>query len=442
MSQEDPFALPDSDRTFMMPSPGGRTPRRIETVATASATSTDVTTLEALTPSSGFGPLLGAASPLLNLVPQLRATLQHPNPAELREALAQGIRSFESRAKGAGISPEKVIAARYALCTLLDETAASTPWGGSGAWANQSLLVLFHNETWGGEKFFQLLAKLAENAAANRDLLELMYICLALGFEGRYRVVENGRSQLEGLRERLFQLLRGQHTEYERELSAHWKGTVETRGKILANLPLWVIGAVIGVLLLTLYFAFSFSLNRSSDPAFAAIQAIRIKDQSPARISLPALAAKPRLASFLAPEIEARLIAVDDEGDRSIITIRGDGLFDAGSATISEKVQPLLARIADALNSVQGNVLVTGHTDSQPIRSARFPSNWHLSQERANSVAQQLATAVHPSDRIKAEGRADAEPIAPNTTPAERARNRRVEITLFVANTVASGASR
>lgn len=196
------------------------------------------------------------------------------------------------------------------------------------------------------------------------------------------------------------------------------------------------------MLLLTLYFAFSFSLNRSSDPVFAEIQAIRIKDLSPARISLPSVAAKPRLASFLAPEIEARLIAVADEGDRSIITIRGDGLFDAGSATISEKVQPLLARIADALNSVQGNVLVTGHTDSQPIRSARFPSNWHLSQERANSVAQQLATAAHPSDRIKAEGRADAEPIAPNTTPAERARNRRVEITLFVANTVASGASR
>lgn len=153
MSQEDPFALPDSDRTFMMPSPGGRAPRRIETVATASPTSTDVTGLEALTPSGGFGPLLGAASPLLNLVPQLRATLQHPNPAELREAMAQGIRSFESRAKGAGISPEKVIAARYALCTLLDETAASTPWGGSGAWANKSLLVLFHNETWGGKVF-------------------------------------------------------------------------------------------------------------------------------------------------------------------------------------------------------------------------------------------------------------------------------------------------
>jgi len=441
MSQDDPFALPDSERTFMMPSPGGRPSRRVEPVAAASETGSNLGALEALPPSNALGPLLSAASPLLNLMPQLRATLQHPNPGELRDALAQGIRTFESKAKAAGVSPEKVIAARYTLCTTLDETAASTPWGGSGAWANQSLLVLFHNETWGGEKFFQLLAKLAENAGANRDLLELMYICLALGFEGRYRVLENGRSQLEGLRERLFQLLYAQRGEYERELSAHWKGVTQTRGKILTSFPLWVFGAVLGILLLGLYFGFSISLNRSSDPVFAAIQAIHIKFENPIPKSLPVVPAKPRLASFLAPEIEAGLVAVADQGDRSIITIRGDGLFDAGSATISEKVQPLLARIAEALNSVSGRVLVTGHTDSQPIRSTRFPSNWHLSQERANSVAQQLVATLHPADRIKAEGRADSEPIAPNTSPAERARNRRVEITLFVANSVAGGVS-
>ena len=54
---------------------------------------------------------------------------------------------------------------------------------GSGAWARLSLLVMFHNETWGGEKVFQLLARLAEDPAGNRDLLELMHVVLALGFE-------------------------------------------------------------------------------------------------------------------------------------------------------------------------------------------------------------------------------------------------------------------
>jgi type VI secretion system protein ImpK len=76
-------------------------------------------------------------------------------------------------------------------------------------------------------------------------------------------------------------------------------------------------------------------------------------------------------------------------------------------------------------------VLVTGHTDNQPIRSVRYPSNWHLSQERAGSVKALLAGVIKP-ERLRAEGRADAEPVESNATPAGRARNRRVEITLFV----------
>src|SRR4029078_12796290 len=130
------------------------------------------------------------------------------------------IKLFESRARAAGVDPEKIVGARYALCTLLDETAASTPWGGSGGWGKQTLLTMFHNETWGGEKFFLLLSKLAQNPAGNRDLLELLYICLALGFQGRYRGLDNGKAQLESVRERLAAILQKGQPEYERDLSA------------------------------------------------------------------------------------------------------------------------------------------------------------------------------------------------------------------------------
>jgi len=121
---------------------------------------------------------------------------------------------------------------------------------------------------------------------------------------------------------------------------------------------------------------------------------------------------------------------VRDLEDRSVVTIRGDGTFRPGSATLEESVLPLLRRIGEALREVPGPVLITGHTDNVPIRSARFPSNWHLSVERAESVRTLLAGLV-AADRLAAEGRADAEPVAGNATPAERARNRRVEITLY-----------
>ena len=79
-----------------------------------------------------------------------------------------------------------------------------------------------------------------------------------------------------------------------------------------------------------------------------------------------------------------------------------------------------MGRIADALAQVVGNVLVTGHTDNQPIaRSARFPSNWHLSDERARNVRDLLVAHKVAPDRIRAEGRADAEPVVPNDTASQ-----------------------
>ena len=76
-------------------------------------------------------------------------------------------------------------------------------------------------------------------------------------------------------------------------------------------------------------------------------------------------------------------------------------------------------------------MLITGHTDNQPIRTLRYPSNWHLSQDRADAVKAELAKTVKP-DRLRAEGRADSESVADNATPAGRTKNRRVEVTLFV----------
>ncbi|PZQ64399.1 MAG: type VI secretion system protein TssL, partial [Variovorax paradoxus] len=73
---------------------------------------------------------------------------------------------------------------------------------------------------------------------------------------------------------------------------------------------------------------------------------------------------------------------------------------------------------------------ITGHSDNQPIRSLRYPSNWHLSTARADAVKTALTSLVDPA-RMKAEGKADAEPVAANDTPANRARNRRVDIVLL-----------
>jgi len=106
------------------------------------------------------------------------------------------------------------------------------------------------------------------------------------------------------------------------------------------------------------------------------------------------------------------------------------GVVVGGSGTTGTK--PLLARIAAGLQATPGTVLITGHTDNQPIRTLRYPSNWHLSQDRANAVKALLGDSGVKPERMRAEGKADGEPVESNATPAGRARNRRVEITLIV----------
>ncbi len=142
---------------------------------------------------------------------------------------------------------------------------------------------------------------------------------------------------------------------------------------------------------------------------------------------------KPRLRQFLEPEIREGLVSVRDEADRSTVILRGDGLFDPAATVVKPRYVQVIHRVAAALDEVPGKVVVNGYTDNLPIRTARFPSNWNLSQERAQAVSQMLGGSLRDRQRLHAEGRADSDPVAPNNTAEGRALNRRVEIVLLVA---------
>jgi type VI secretion system protein ImpK len=430
MTQQDSRSEPPVDRTIVIPSPGRRPDSPQQTPAPSSMQlQLPRVSLEALDWQTGINPLIAAANPLLGMVPRLRQA-RHPDPAGLRETLAQAVSLFEAKAAAAGVPHEQVVAARYALCTFLDEAAANTPWG-EKVWAQRSLLVQFHNEAWGGEKFFLLLGKLAERPAQQRDLLELFYLILALGFEGRYRVLENGRAQLAGVRERLAQMIARERGPLESELSPQWRGSAGRKAALHERLPLWVSAAVAALLLALVYALLSFALNRKSDLTFSAILALRAEAAPPA-----ALAAKApdRLAHLLAAEIAAGTLEVRDLSDRSIVVARGDQLFEPGSATVSPAFERLLLRIGEAAASTGGSVLVLGHTDDRPIRSVRYPSNWHLSQARADAAARLLLPRLADPSRLRTEGRADSEPVASNQTAEGRASNRRVEIVVYAGS--------
>jgi type VI secretion system protein ImpK len=105
-------------------------------------------------------------------------------------------------------------------------------------------------------------------------------------------------------------------------------------------------------------------------------------------------------------------------------------MFASGSATVEPGFKPLLDRIGLALKEERGTVRVIGYTDDQPIRTIAFPSNFQLSAARALAAGKIMAANIGDASRLSAEGRADADPIASNSTPEGRERNRRIEVVL------------
>lgn len=468
MTEDDPFFNPgDGGPTVIRPMPGGRRPAGTPpSTQTGTAPPQSPLLPTAAPPGPALsGPLPGAttdnplvacATDLLTVAGQLRGTASHPDPNGLRERLIGQMREFEQCARAKGFTDQMVLPARYVLCALVDESVLDTPWGSQSVWAKRGLLITFHNETWGGEKFYDALDRLQAFPSGNLHLLELMYLCLALGFEGRYRVRDGGRDQLERVREQLFQTIRTQRGDPERELSPHWRGITERRDPLIHQIPLWVFAGLASLLLLGLFAAFTFALSRDSDPVFLSLSTLdkRLPPMPERPVAAVARAEPPPVSPSAEPEVKpaapppitlrilladdiaaGRLEVVDGPEGQTVI-IRGDGLFASARADLQPNFVPVIRRIGAALGQLPGRVLVTGHSDSAPIKSLKFPSNWHLSQARADSVATMLLEVTGESGRFVAEGRADTEPRVPDN-PRD-ARNRRVEITLMPARTRAS----
>lgn len=218
--------------------------------------------------------LLVCAEPLLVLAAELRNAVEFADIDALRRRISAEIARFEERAAKAGASAGEITAGRYVLCSLLDETVLTTPWGSRSTWSKQSLLSEYHGETWGGEKVFQLLERILDQPKKYLAVLRLIDACLLLGFEGRYRVIEGGREQLENVRTRLGRQLR----EYLPAPPDHLAATVETKRKkrsIRTFVPLWVAFTASGVLLVLLYVFFQLRLHEDLDPALRLISTLQ-----------------------------------------------------------------------------------------------------------------------------------------------------------------------
>jgi type VI secretion system protein ImpK len=444
---DNPFAEPaDSDLTVIRPLPGRQhqpmphptEPVELATGGPAPVAGPGFCETQAFASSA----ILAAAAPLLSLLARLQNVLSVPDPAGLRDSTIGELRRFEQTLREQKLSLELIRPSHYALCASLDDVVRNMPWGSRGAWVDTSLVSTFHGEVRSGERFFEVLAQMRREPGKFLPVIELMYVCIALGMQGRYRLSPRGPAELDRVREETYAVIARVRGPTERGLSPHWQGVSAPYRPLRPALPVWVAAIGGAGLLALLYILFAFGLNGASDRLFTAALALppdhmatftRVNLPAPAlpeRASPPPPGERANLAAMLQPELDQGLIAITGTDAAPIVRLTAPGLFAPGSAVLEQNYIPLLTRLATVLRAAASAIEVIGYTDNQPIRTIRFPSNYQLSDARARAAAAVLADGLGAS-RITTEGRADADPIAPNATPAGREQNRRVEILLY-----------
>ena len=380
-----------------------------------------------------YNPLIEAAKPVFILANSMQQTTSQLSTDSLINKFSLLINNFEENAEKNGAKYDAIQAAKYCLCTFVDELAVRAGWADE-TWSKNSLLVSFYDETWGGERFFEIIQNLKQDSDKNTDLLEFMYLCLQFGYKGKYQVLNNGELEIDKIKRDLLALIHSKRPDQTVNLFKHNPIiTNNIQRKRRLAIPLWVVGVLGAVALGIGYFTMQWSLGDKFNTASIKVNSLKlpsaITKQQDAQNTV-------RLRPLLENEIARKLVSVEDFQDRSTITILGDGLFESGSAQIQDQYYPVLAAVSQALDSVEGQIIVTGYTDNQPIQSLNFPSNWHLSQARADAVKEILLNYVkNGGTRIRSEGRGSTDPVAPNDTLENRAKNRRVEITLFTTGT-------
>lgn len=217
--------------------------------------------------------LLNAAMPLLAVASKLKTLTITPDLDQLFENLCHEIKAFENKLQNHNYHLHAILAARYALCAFIDEVILNSTWGNHGDWRSHNLLNAFQREAWGGERFFLILERSCEEPKLHIDLLELMYLCLSLGFEGKYRNLENGHHELAKTIDELYEIIHQHRGEFSKSLNIELQSTpVKAKRWIL---PLWLAVCLAIALLVTVYGEFNYLLNISASPIYQALNQLK-----------------------------------------------------------------------------------------------------------------------------------------------------------------------
>ncbi len=438
MVKDDPFGLSeDLGRTRIRPAAAPR-PQAQPSYAVSQAPVTRS--------RSHPNGLINAFSPLLELAPELENARPPEDPESLRSRMLTELGNARDTAVVAGSPLARADSAAWCVGALLDDLALNTPWGGNSSWPRQPLVVSLYGDVDAGTRFFDRLEELERYPNRDPEMLELTYMCLALGFRGKYRVPGRaGDGSLVAVRAAAARFLRNPEAE-NAPLSPNWKGVVAADEPAGFTVPVWVIGLAAAAVMTLTYALLSLNLTRQSETLFTLARALppperadifrsirMVAPAEPVVIEPVIFELLPEFAAAAPPELLPALQGREDVS-LAILNIQTTNpeLFRSGSADLTKGFEPLIASIAQTILAnieLIGDVTVIGHTDSVPVQASDpFGSNQRLSEARAARIAELLVQNGLAAETVRSEGRAAEEAVADNGTREGRAQNRRVEI--------------
>lgn len=181
--------------------------------------------------------LVSLAAPVLELVLKVQAGLVAPSNT-LRPTVERLLDEMEQRGTTLRFNPEHVSAAKFALASFVDETVLTADFPLREEWEKYPLQLKYFGEHLAGVKFFDRLDALLKGPEANADVIEVYYVCMLLGYKGKYKVYME--DQLKGVIQNTAEHLRRVQRLHEGELSPHWRVNDQPQPQVDPGIPLWM----------------------------------------------------------------------------------------------------------------------------------------------------------------------------------------------------------
>ncbi|MCH8034105.1 MAG: DotU family type IV/VI secretion system protein [Bacteroidetes bacterium] len=205
------------------------------------------------------------SSECLILILQLRSTNDYGEAEVLKTRVYEMFDRFESNARKNGFDNDKTRSAKFALVAFLDETIISSSWVHKEAWLSDPLQIKLFETFNAGEEFFNFLNELRQKTSANKEVLEIYYLCLSLGFKGMYQI-----HSPEKLRRIIDDLNLELHPETYRDIdsiSPNGKPRQNFVQTVRSGLPLWVYPLCALIIFVIFYVIMSTSISGEAEIA-------------------------------------------------------------------------------------------------------------------------------------------------------------------------------